>query len=251
MEKYKFQANSFSNEVFIRNPREMVIFREHKMAKEKTEVDVQCNCWTLGWANIPKDRVFYQTGSTWTELSGSVFIYRAPFSVIHWRLKPGTLNWGFKVSYKDLSTAQKIPSQIISGSFFDIESDTILKSIAQKNGTIIDQSIIEDCVWDLKKSIDATFHSTVNIQDLLPKNRNYSYMSREFKKRYNVSPVKYRNTLRLMQAYQDLMFSGQSVETVYHQNGITDPKYFYSRFKKLFGALPAQFRRSKISDIQL
>lgn len=243
MEKFKIQTKNFSNEVFVRSPHDAVIFREHSIPDERVMVDVQPKFWTLAWAQIPKDQVYFYSEKKWHEVSGSVVIYKSPFSVVRWRLKPGKLQWGYLVSKRNIDEAIHIPSKIISPIVMIESGPMMLNSIRSENGIILDIDQRNDCVHDLKTMIDTTFQSPENIKDLLSSNRNYAYMSREFKKKYALSPVKYRNQLRLMQVAQDLIFSGNAVESVYHQNGIQDAKYFYNRFKLLFGAFPAQFRR--------
>ncbi|MBL7556800.1 MAG: helix-turn-helix domain-containing protein [Bdellovibrionaceae bacterium] len=248
MEKFKIQTKNFSNEVFVRSSNEAVIFREHSISDERIMVDVQPMFWTLAWAQIPKDHVYFYSNKKWHEVSGSVVIYKSPFSVIRWRLKPGTLRWGYLVSKQNIDEAVRIPSQIVSPVVMMESGPAMLNFIRAERGVVLDIDPKKDCVCDLKAMIDTTFQSSENIKDLLSVNRNYAYMSREFKKKYALSPVKYRNQLRLMQVAQDLIFSGNAVESVYHQNGIQDAKYFYSRFKLLFGAFPAQFRRHMTED---
>ncbi|MBL7544514.1 MAG: helix-turn-helix transcriptional regulator [Bdellovibrionaceae bacterium] len=249
MDKFKIQAKNFSNEVFIRSPNEAVIFREHAVSEERVVVDIQPRFWTLGWAQIPKDQVYFYADNKWHEVSGSVVVYKAPFSVVRWRLKPGVLHWGYWVSMQNIEQAVQISSKVVPPAAIGKDSGaTMLKSMSLEAGLSLDIDKKNDCVHDFKHMIDSTFQSTKNIKDLLSSNRNYAYMSREFKKKYALSPVKYRNQLRLMQVAQDLIFSGNAVESVYHQNGIQDAKYFYNRFKTLFGAFPAQFRRHITKD---
>ena len=243
MDKFKIQTRNFSNEVFVRSPQEAIIFREHAISEERVVIDVQPRFWTLAWAQIPKDQVYYYSDKKWHEVSGSVVIYKSPFSVVRWRLKAGVLHWGYLVSKQNIEYALTIPSKIITSMVKDESGENMLKLIQQDQGQILDLDNKMDCVQDLKNMIDATFQSIENIKDLLSKSRNYAYMSREFKKKYDLSPVKYRNQLRLMQVAQDLIFDGQAVESAYRQNGFQDAKYFYNRFKRLFGAFPAQFRR--------
>lgn len=244
MDTFKIQTKNFSNEVFVQSPHEAIIFRKHAVAEERIVVDVQPKYWTLAWAQIPRGQVYFYSDLAWHEVSGSVLIYKSPFSVIRWRLKPGVLHWGYLVSKQNIEAAQDIPSKLLSASVRTFAySLGSLSSIRENEGIRLDCDQKNDCVKDLKFEIDKTFQVPENIKDLLSSKRNYSYMSREFKKKYALSPVKYRNQLRLMQVAQDLIFSGKAVETVYHQNGIQDAKYFYNRFKALFGAFPAQFRR--------
>lgn len=244
MERFKVQAKSFSNDVYFRNSQEVMIERQHSYLSERSSVDVQGNYWALGWAHIPKGRVYFYRDERRVEISGDVILYRAPFSVIRWHLKPGILKWTFLVSSKEMALANQVPSKMISPVAMSTASQEMLHTVNRASGLLVDINIQDHCVNDFKRQIDQSFQSAENIQDLLPPSRNYSYLSREFKKMYGLSPVKYRNHLRLMQSAQDLMMNGKSIEWVYHHNGINDPKYFYSRFKKFFGARPSQFRRT-------
>lgn len=64
-----------------------------------------------------------------------------------------------------------------------------------------------------------------------------------FKNQYNISPLKYRDSLRLLYAKDLLLQDFYSVSEIAFKCGFTDTNYFCRFFKKNTNLSPAQFRR--------
>ncbi len=70
-----------------------------------------------------------------------------------------------------------------------------------------------------------------------------SYLFRSFKKKMGVTPMHYRNTLRIEKSKLLLCESDRRIELVALDLGFQDVKYFSNLFKQLVGQTPGVFRK--------
>lgn len=242
----KIRSKTYTSSVRSLSNKEAIIFRKHSYDCEKEIIDVHSKVWTLAYAYVKVGNIFLSVDGQWVEIKGPVLFYIAPFSILKWKVKKGNLRWMYFLSLADIETAQKIPSKVI----FDFDqkvlplfknSKSILEFVKKSKG--IDTLGIQqsDVVSDLKFKIDNRFSKAENIKDLLNRKQSYAYISRQFKKRYGMSPVDYRNQLRLMQSSYDLMFDKKSILETSLKNGIADSKFFYQKFNKILRTNPSSF----------
>jgi AraC-like DNA-binding protein/mannose-6-phosphate isomerase-like protein (cupin superfamily) len=72
-----------------------------------------------------------------------------------------------------------------------------------------------------------------------------SYLFRLFKKKMGVSPMRYRNIVRVDKAKLLLADQALSVDAVADRVGFEDPKYFARVFRDLAGMSPSAFRKAR------
>jgi AraC-like DNA-binding protein len=75
-----------------------------------------------------------------------------------------------------------------------------------------------------------------------------SYLFRLFKKKMQVTPMHYRNMVRVDKAKLLLADLQLTVDDVAERVGFDDPKYFSRVFRDLTGATPSAYRRSRRAD---
>lgn len=66
-----------------------------------------------------------------------------------------------------------------------------------------------------------------------------------FKDYYNMSPLEYRNEIRLLNAKSFLQNSSLSVKEIAFKTGFSDPYYFSRFFKEKTGVSPMKYRKNK------
>lgn len=74
-----------------------------------------------------------------------------------------------------------------------------------------------------------------------------SYLFRIFKKKLGVSPMHYRNVVRIEKAKLLLLDRALTLAVVAEKIGFEDPKYFTRVFKALTGTSPSSFRRANLA----
>ena len=75
-----------------------------------------------------------------------------------------------------------------------------------------------------------------------------SYLFRLFKKKMDVTPMHYRNIVRIDKAKLLLADQHLTVDEVAERVGFDDPKYFARVFRDLAGTTPSAFRRARLAD---
>ena len=87
-------------------------------------------------------------------------------------------------------------------------------------------------------------HENVSVPTLADKcGISEAYFRRLFHKRFGLSPVEYKEELRMERAYRYLRYSEATVREIAEVLGYDDPTYFIKRFKKKTGVTPLQFRK--------
>jgi len=75
-----------------------------------------------------------------------------------------------------------------------------------------------------------------------------SYLFRLFKKKMRLTPMHYRNVVRIDKAKLLLADRSLTVDAVAERVGFDDPKYFARVFKDLAGSSPSAYRRANVAD---
>lgn len=64
-----------------------------------------------------------------------------------------------------------------------------------------------------------------------------------FTEKLGITPIKYRNQIRVERAAHDLRSSSLPIETIAEKHGFNSPSYFRETFKAYSGLSPAEYRR--------
>lgn len=72
---------------------------------------------------------------------------------------------------------------------------------------------------------------------------NANYLSRLFSNKMGISLIHYIYLVKLNQLYFDLLHTATSVEQLFQQNGLTNPRTARQLFQEMFGLLPNQLRK--------
>ena len=75
-------------------------------------------------------------------------------------------------------------------------------------------------------------------------NRTHSYVSTAFKKYVGITISEYRTDAKLQYAYSLLLSSGLSIQQISQECGFESRTYFYKKFKKKFGIIPGDLRKT-------
>lgn len=96
-----------------------------------------------------------------------------------------------------------------------------------------------------KHFIDNNFSEILLITDLAKKlNYSRSVMTREFTKAYGISPVEYRQKVRVYRAVR-VLAAGANVTTALVESGFSSQTQFFHQFKKHIGTQPFNYKYSK------
>ena len=101
-----------------------------------------------------------------------------------------------------------------------------------------------------KAEIDKHFSdNNFNISQLAQMlNINSSYLRREFKKAFSISPIAYLQDIRLQNATSMLMSDYYSVEEIAQKCGYGSSSYFIQTFKKAKGCPPQKYKENNLKS---
>lgn len=103
----------------------------------------------------------------------------------------------------------------------------------------------------VKQALDESFMENIKLSDLAARlNVSPTVMGRYFKRSYGLSPLAYRNHMRVMSASLDLIAGSEIIES-FQSVGFEDLSQFYKQFKRVTKATPGEYRqkKSKITKI--
>ena len=97
-----------------------------------------------------------------------------------------------------------------------------------------------------KKIIEEGYRSPLNIRELAESlHLSRSQFQRKYKKNFGISPIEYRNMLRIQAAKSLLLLTDNSCREISSETGFSDEYYFSKIFKKFTGLSPGRYRAKK------
>lgn len=248
----KYSSSEFRSTLFSREKNAVIEFKEYFNIKDKIHTDVYAKQWVLAYANLKENTVSILINNQKLQLDGKVLIFIPPFSVISWKVDNSSAKWMYYSNSILPVGYESLKCKIINKFDFNLvllfkNSVKTLDLIKNIKGTTLDLSQEHNVVANLKSKIDKNYFQSEKIKSYISINHNYSYLSREFKKIYKISPICYRSHLRIKQCLNELLSSQKPILEVAKKNGISDSKFFYNKFKEIIGVSPSVFslRRNK------
>ncbi|MBL7688991.1 MAG: helix-turn-helix transcriptional regulator [Bdellovibrionaceae bacterium] len=260
------ETQSYRSDIFFKSPSERIVLREHRFTHDEGPahelIDIHADYWTFAIAHLEKGQVSIRTPrGDIKSLEGPTAIFLPRFSVVEFILKSGTVHWCYLLSTGPTPVlSPKVPSAFKISHLDDAmnlikgPSTQLVDWIcSRKNESLsIEKNNHPHIVSTrVKQLIDLRFREAQDLSPIFTElGFSSSAASRLFKRTYGLSPVQYRNQLRIMQAGTDLIFGAESVEKAHLGVGLEDPSYFYQRFREHMNTTPARFRISQESEAQ-
>ncbi len=211
-------------------------------------VDAFSNFWSLAYVlDLPTDLLSLNHHGESVPIFGDMGLFIPPFSILDWRLKSGQIEWKSIMMFSEPpvsapKSATLFPLKYVLP-FTKTGINNEVFELMMTCGQRVDK---EDTVVPLglraKKAIDLSFNDSKSLGDLAREIKcSPSALSRAFKKTYEISPVCYRNQLRVFDASIKLL-KGESVIQAAHEVGFQDLSRFNKQFKEKMRAIPRQFK---------
>ncbi len=159
---------------------------------------------------------------------------------------------------------------------FVYKNETLIQSandliLALKNGDILKISIkaldlIYDITMEKTSEIRKSYHKEKNsekiilieefIKENLDKNINLDMLSKKFEisksnlnnkfiRKFQYTPIKYLNNLRMMRAEEILMTTNKNITEISMELGLNNPSNFTRSFKNFTGLSPSEYRKKR------
>jgi len=154
----------------------------------------------------------------------------------------GTLRELFEMIYAEFTANRPYAAELIS-SYLQAVFLQVRQHFTEPSREA--SSIVERCLGYIHENYARDFDidalaATVSVSP--------SYLFRLFKKKMRLTPMHYRNVLRIDKAKLLLADRALTVDAIAERVGFDDPKYFARVFKDLAGTSPSGYRRANIAD---
>jgi AraC-like DNA-binding protein/mannose-6-phosphate isomerase-like protein (cupin superfamily) len=154
----------------------------------------------------------------------------------------GTLRMLFEMVYAEF-TAKRPRSAELIACYLQTIFLQVLQHFSQPPREVT--SLVERCLGYIHEHYSRDF----DIDELASQVAvSPSYLFRLFKKKMQVTPMHYRNMVRIDKAKLLLADQQLTVDDVAERVGFEDPKYFARVFRELTGLTPSGYRRARLPD---
>lgn len=246
---FKITAKSYESRIKNINPEMLFMSRKQSYYKNQKQIEAYGEFWMIAFANLKPGQVSIRNGKKLIPLVGPCGILISSNSIIEFQFQETEINW-FSVS----SFKKELPSEF--------EKKVILfpwdKKIPEKFDALFDSikkitnkmEIEMQChssavALKTKYFIDQNYSDLLLISHLAEKLKySRSVMTREFTKAYGISPVEYRQKVRIYRAIR-VLSSGASVMTALSESGFSSMTQFFYQFKKHIGTQPFNYKYSQ------
>lgn len=217
--------------------------------RERLVVDTFGPSWLLGWTEFDPDQICPVSGDREVSLWGQYFVFIPSYTLIYWKINPGTLHWNAMVSSTPLNgITWKQPLLIKSKGTPNLSSKEavarfLLNHAQPSEGSLfLEPQMAHSRVSRLAKNyIDQHYREEMTIAELANRfGQHHVVLTRNFTKAYGISPIKYRQRVRLFEA-MNLMNHGASVTEAIFASGFTNLSEFNRQFKATLSTNPKSF----------
>jgi AraC-like DNA-binding protein len=245
-EFHHIEAESYKSDLLVLSPGFHFFRRVQNVAATNDDVDAFGNFWSLAFGYFKPGQISVHDGIEFVPIIGSRAMWVPPFSTLRWRLGAGQLIW-----HSYLSKTPPPPTLAEIPFLMEMNWDQLPRSVheiemivnAATDRIYLDPPFHHPYALKLKKILDRDYAMDKSIDDYAKEiGVSHEHMTRHFKIQYGITPVQYRNKLRLLNAMIDLSMNGATVSQAGHDVGFWDLRHFNSQFKKIMRAPPSQFK---------
>jgi AraC-like DNA-binding protein len=247
-EKYLIKANTYQTYVYALEPRLISFERVHHWPESSHEIDVFGRCWSLTWTHFNSGQVCIESGLEMISLDGPCAILIPPYSCIDWRIKGGEIYWQALISDLPIQNVSEEVSYLASQDFSKVylfrrlEQDHMPTSIGQLNQflktyypiRILNKPKKNSAVAEkVRVFLNENMSHEYSIKEMAEYlGFNHSVMDRAFKKAYGLTPVQYRNKMRVLDSAHRFMLGEEKVSDLAFEVGFSGLENFNKQFKK-------------------
>lgn len=126
-------------------------------------------------------------------------------------------------------------------------SDILFELLIEKNRLHNPNSVVCDCIYEIKHHFDCKYMDNVTLEGLEQKYHVSRYhICREFAKRFHMSPIQYLNYRKIEAAKEALLRTDKKVNEIGKMLGFENANNFIRNFKKRTGITPLEYRKQFI-----
>ncbi len=232
---------------YVRLDTQTVFVERAQMASQQRHItDVFGDFWSVAVADdVPAGTAWLKRQGTAIELKGNVGLFVPPYSILDWEFSGIDFSWrGLMIEGQPPQCA---PSEAC---IFSMNRDGMPQSpkeLLELVGRIKDPVLVgkqekaTPLAFKIKTYLDQNALETFSLQEMAQAlDCAPGSMSRAFRNCFGVTPVYYRNQMRVLKASL-MLLRGLKVADVGQEVGFRDLSRFNKQFKQRMQAIPRQF----------
>jgi AraC-like DNA-binding protein len=214
--------------------------------KEKTVIDAFGPTWLIVWIIKSDGPVFIRNKNIFQRIHENQIVFVPPFSIIEWLMPKGITHWkAFVPTYTLPISAPKTPRAYEGYGELDLKDnlkDLIIFLFSAKcSFEIVEQRFRSKLAIKIKTFIDANYKFDFRIQDLARElNISRVVLSRCFQNCYRISPLQYRQRIRIFDTMKQ-MNTGVKITEALFESGFSGVSEFNRQFKNTLGTTPKNY----------
>ncbi len=245
----RIQADNYVNDLVRLDSGLLYFKRNHWRDADTVETDVFSDFWNLIFLPRQASTLAATRKGGSVPLVGPMAVWIPPFSVIQWRLSRGCLTWGAYLA--ETPFPPDVPRLPIAfpwdGRAMPKSEAEIFSAIREARGALAigKEEKVSAVAARAKNEIDRTFSSSMSLAEIAHRlGFPRAVMTREFKACFGITPVAYRNKMRIFDSFRLLIVSGKAsnISEIAHDVGFDDLSSFNKTFRKELNAVPTTFR---------
>lgn len=221
--------------------------RTHRFDERVRLLDVFSNLWGWGVGEFPKGTVYINRRGKLQEISGCKLMVAPPFSVIDWSLGPGLIGWTGYFTYDPFPS--QLPGEVAFADWSGRPAPATITALANAARSVqhwhpAGKGDFPSAVAErTKRHIDQNFKQELSVTRMATELRfSHAVMTRMFTRNYGISPVAYRNRLRVFESLGLLLLQGWDIGSVCRAVGFSSVSRFDKHFRNFSKTIPSNFR---------
>lgn len=252
----KVESSTYTSDYYSLAPGLVYFHRDHNWPKASTIIDAYARFWMLAVATVEPGQLAIRHQGQVIDFSGRWALFFPPFSLVEWHLGAGRLQWGAFFSERELPSdlnreafAFALSSAPLPSTYKDIFELLRVESKNEKRLLIAREEGVSAVAEKTKREIDATFAKDVSVEQIASKLKySHAVMTRAFKKCYGLTPVAYRNKLRIFESAAKFILEEKQVQSVAKEVGFKDLSRFNRQFRRVLNTKPSQYQICSLGD---
>lgn len=246
----QLQTNSYHHKLYPLAPHFVFGERQQQFTAQAQVIDAFGPSWVFGIAHIKTGQLSVSRKGSLIPLSGHLGFFLPPFSVVSWHISPSLLQWSAFMS--ELPLPQSLPQCAVAFPWqraeLPISVNEIIEYLLKVKEFIAIEKIEQRTVVaaKVKSAIEQCYMKEVSISDVAQRlYLSRVVMGKKFKLAYGLTPLEYRNHLRVIHALR-LLREGYDVTTAAFESGFGHISQFNRVFRRQVLATPRECSTSQM-----
>jgi len=245
--KILVETKTYSAEFSKLGTDHLYMFREVRHETIDHDIDVFGSYWVMSWGDVRPGLIHARRDGKLIPVQGRLITFLPPFSIVEWEIRPGAFQFHTLFSYAALpdGTPREPVTWFNENAEEPVDSRSAIRMLKKATGLVpIGTSSRPSAVaLRVKKWLEKHYRGRASIAEAARAlNVSHTVMGRLFKQAYGLSPVAYRNKLRISDSIRLMLFEKQKVSSAAYEVGFADLSRYNRLFRRQMKTNPNKYR---------